>query len=77
MSNSQSAEIDVVELSITCFAAVLIVTAVSILIYFFCTTAAQRERHCRGCKEHRCSMEQNQTSPCPPDNDSIRIKNQK
>lgn len=55
-------EIDVVELSVTCSAAVLIITAIGILLFYFCTTPRQRERHCRRCKRTQ-TVEQNQTSP--------------
>ena len=53
--------IDVVELSVTCAAAALIMVAIGILLYFFCTTPRQRERHCRRCKKTRQTVEQSQT----------------
>lgn len=66
MENSTSTgtddEIDAVELAVTCVAAVLIMTAIGILLYYFCTTPRQRERYCRRCKKTQL-VEQNPTSP--------------
>jgi len=59
---TKKGEIDVVELTVTCVAAVLIMTAVGILLFYFCTTPRQRERKCRKCKRKQ-TVEQNQTVP--------------
>lgn len=55
--------LDVVELAVTCFAAALIMVAVGLLLFYFCTTPRQRERHCRRCARTRHSVEQIQTAP--------------
>jgi len=55
--------IDVVELAVTCSAAALIMVAVGLLLFYFCTTASQRERHFRRCAKTRHSIEQIQTTP--------------
>ena len=55
--------IDVVELAVTCSAAALIMVAVGLLLFYFCTTPRQRERHCRRCAKKRQSVEQIQTDP--------------
>lgn len=64
MENSTETGIDVVELTVTCAAAVFIMTAIGILLFYFCTTPRQRERHCRRCRRTQTAVdEQNQTSP--------------
>lgn len=55
--------IDVVELAVTCSAAALIMVAVGLLLFYFCTTPRQRERYCRRCARTRHSVEQIQTAP--------------
>jgi len=66
MENSTSTgiddKIDAVELAVTCVAAVLIMTAIGILLFYFCTTPRQRERYCKRCKKTQL-VEQNPTSP--------------
>ena len=54
--------IDVVELAVTCSAAALIMVAVGLLLFYFCTTPSQRERHCRRCLKTRHSVEGIQTT---------------
>ena len=60
---SKDVGIDVVELAVTCFAAALIMVAVVLLLFYFCTTPSQRERQCRRCAKTRHSIEQIQTAP--------------
>jgi len=55
--------IDVVELAVTCSAAALIMVAVGLLLFYFCTTPSQRERYCRRGANKRHSIEQIQTTP--------------
>ena len=55
--------IDVVELAVTCSAAALIMVAVCLLLFYFCTTPSQRERHCRRCAKTRHSVDGIQTTP--------------
>lgn len=50
-------DVDVVELTVTCAAAAIIMAALGILLFYFCTTRTQRQRYRKRCMNSRQSVE--------------------
>lgn len=58
-------DVDVVELAVTCAAAAIIMAALGILLFYFCTTRTQRQRCRKRCMNSRQSVEHVQSQRVP------------